>query len=295
VADTKTPLKRKTRPLFQTWPEELVHGRRVSIAYREAGYALAYLYFGYTVHQLVLRPVDKVTEKLDLLPANKASAGVQEGHTSVSGPLHLPWSRLETEEWLRSQGCVGQELQELMSLARARIEMNLIIRLAGLLTQALYEQRPIEAVLEDDVSAGDGRKIQCLLTGWFEVAEHEQVLARMTELAKSLVCSSHGRRLIKGIAGCLVRWGELHGKTATTMFEREYDRPIRTWRDWEVFWMDQPPTPAQLQAGRLPQMLGYLIPRFDGAPFSQEWEDALWASFFTKAPARRRQSVADPV
>jgi hypothetical protein len=35
-----------------------------------------------------------------------------------------------------------------------------------------------------------------------------------------------------------------------------------------------------------------LIPGFDGAVFSREWKDALWAKFCTAAPARRRQSVA---
>jgi transposase-like protein len=35
-----------------------------------------------------------------------------------------------------------------------------------------------------------------------------------------------------------------------------------------------------------------LIPGFDGAVFSQEWKDALWARFSTGAPPRRRRSVA---
>jgi hypothetical protein len=34
-----------------------------------------------------------------------------------------------------------------------------------------------------------------------------------------------------------------------------------------------------------------LIPDFDGAIFSLEWRDALWARFFTAAPQRLRQSV----
>ncbi len=34
-----------------------------------------------------------------------------------------------------------------------------------------------------------------------------------------------------------------------------------------------------------------LIPGFDGAVFSPELKDALWASFSTVAPQRRRQSV----
>ncbi|AWN44743.1 universal stress protein [Methylobacterium durans] len=34
-----------------------------------------------------------------------------------------------------------------------------------------------------------------------------------------------------------------------------------------------------------------LIPGFDGAVFSREWKDALWARFSTGAPRRQRQSV----
>jgi hypothetical protein len=34
-----------------------------------------------------------------------------------------------------------------------------------------------------------------------------------------------------------------------------------------------------------------LIPDFDGALFSLEWKDALWARFFTAAPRRQRRSV----
>ncbi|MGK2910577.1 MAG: hypothetical protein ACSLE1_12370 [Sphingobium sp.] len=34
-----------------------------------------------------------------------------------------------------------------------------------------------------------------------------------------------------------------------------------------------------------------LVPAFDGALFSQEWKDALWARFYTGAPVRQRRSV----
>jgi hypothetical protein len=34
-----------------------------------------------------------------------------------------------------------------------------------------------------------------------------------------------------------------------------------------------------------------LIPDFDGAVFSREWKEALWAKFSTAAPQRLRQSV----
>lgn len=34
-----------------------------------------------------------------------------------------------------------------------------------------------------------------------------------------------------------------------------------------------------------------LIPDFDGALFSQEWRDALWAGFYMAAPERQRRSV----
>ena len=34
-----------------------------------------------------------------------------------------------------------------------------------------------------------------------------------------------------------------------------------------------------------------LIPGFDGAVFSTEWKEALWARFFTAAPRRQRRSV----
>src|SRR4051794_21573102 len=37
--------------------------------------------------------------------------------------------------------------------------------------------------------------------------------------------------------------------------------------------------------------LGCLVPGFDGALFSSEWKDALWAQFCMGAPARRRQCV----
>src|SRR4051812_27000021 len=35
-----------------------------------------------------------------------------------------------------------------------------------------------------------------------------------------------------------------------------------------------------------------MVPGFDGALFSLEWKDALWAKFYMGAPARRRQCVA---
>ncbi|CAI9122289.1 hypothetical protein, partial [Brytella acorum] len=34
-----------------------------------------------------------------------------------------------------------------------------------------------------------------------------------------------------------------------------------------------------------------LVPGFDGALFSREWKEALWARFTTEAPRRQRQSV----
>jgi hypothetical protein len=34
-----------------------------------------------------------------------------------------------------------------------------------------------------------------------------------------------------------------------------------------------------------------LIPGFDGAYFSHEFRDALWARFYTGAPRRQRRSV----
>jgi hypothetical protein len=34
-----------------------------------------------------------------------------------------------------------------------------------------------------------------------------------------------------------------------------------------------------------------LIPRFDGALFSSDWKEALWARFFIAAPRRQRRSV----
>jgi transposase len=36
-----------------------------------------------------------------------------------------------------------------------------------------------------------------------------------------------------------------------------------------------------------------LIPGFDGAVFSREWKEALWAKFFTGAPARQRRTEAE--
>ena len=40
-----------------------------------------------------------------------------------------------------------------------------------------------------------------------------------------------------------------------------------------------------------PRSARCLIPAFDGAIFSVEWKDALWARFFMEAPRRRRRSV----
>jgi hypothetical protein len=39
------------------------------------------------------------------------------------------------------------------------------------------------------------------------------------------------------------------------------------------------------------ELVRCLVPEFDGALSMQEWKDALWAKFFTGAPARQRQSV----
>src|SRR4051812_30663485 len=38
-------------------------------------------------------------------------------------------------------------------------------------------------------------------------------------------------------------------------------------------------------------LLDCLVPGFDGALFSSDWKDALWAKFFMGAPARRRRCV----
>ena len=40
-----------------------------------------------------------------------------------------------------------------------------------------------------------------------------------------------------------------------------------------------------------PTRSGCLVPGFDGALFSGEWKDALWARFFMGAPRRQRRSV----
>lgn len=39
------------------------------------------------------------------------------------------------------------------------------------------------------------------------------------------------------------------------------------------------------------QVVRCLVPEFDGAIFTSEWRDALWARFFTAAPRRLRRSV----
>ncbi len=36
-----------------------------------------------------------------------------------------------------------------------------------------------------------------------------------------------------------------------------------------------------------------LIPTFNGAIFSTDWKDALWAKFYTGAPARQRRASSD--
>src|SRR3954452_8297955 len=56
-------------------------------------------------------------------------------------------------------------------------------------------------------------------------------------------------------------------------------------------------TAAAHQVGRrhtetLSAWVSCMVPGFDGALFSLEWKDALWAKFYMGAPARRRQCVA---
>ncbi len=46
----------------------------------------------------------------------------------------------------------------------------------------------------------------------------------------------------------------------------------------------------ELKVGAL-TVVSCLIPGFDGADFSHEWKEALWARFTTGAPRRQRQSV----
>src|SRR5215211_8583102 len=50
---------------------------------------------------------------------------------------------------------------------------------------------------------------------------------------------------------------------------------------WRALWLRRKQMPAKC-----------LVPGFDGAFFSPEWRDALWAKFFTGAPARQRRCVA---
>ncbi|MEQ6335762.1 hypothetical protein, partial [Sphingobium sp. MK2] len=45
------------------------------------------------------------------------------------------------------------------------------------------------------------------------------------------------------------------------------------------------------KSDRVENALGFLVPAFDGALFSQQWQDALWDRFFTGAPERQRRSV----
>jgi hypothetical protein len=40
-----------------------------------------------------------------------------------------------------------------------------------------------------------------------------------------------------------------------------------------------------------PKVIRCLVPAFDGAYFSREWKEALWARFYTEAPPRQRRSV----
>jgi hypothetical protein len=51
---------------------------------------------------------------------------------------------------------------------------------------------------------------------------------------------------------------------------------------------------GEIMADRIHEIengVGCLIPGFDGAIFSQEWKEALWARFFMGAPPRLRRSV----
>ena len=60
-----------------------------------------------------------------------------------------------------------------------------------------------------------------------------------------------------------------------------------------VLVVDDYKTMVRIVRGLL-QQLGFtrcLVPGFDGAIFSVEWKEALWARYSTEAPARLRRSV----
>jgi hypothetical protein len=48
---------------------------------------------------------------------------------------------------------------------------------------------------------------------------------------------------------------------------------------------------TQLPSALVSYVARCLVPAFDGAYFSREWKEALWARFYTGAPPRQRRSV----
>jgi hypothetical protein len=254
VTKPKIPPRRKTSPPFRKWPEELLRDRSVSLAHHEAGHALAHLFLGHTVHRAVLRTATEFAETPDPSPAEGgARIGIQMGRVEAQGPPNfVHQSRSETEERLRGAGNSGLALDLWMRRARAWVEMDLLILLAGPVAQALYEQRPLEAVLWDDAPASDVEKVHQFLDGWFEATERERLCARMTGLAESLIRSPRGRKFVDAFATLLLYCGDVDGETATEMFERLYGYPAPTWLEWTPCWLGRAPTRSDMRRGWLP-------------------------------------------
>src|SRR5918993_1059758 len=84
------------------------------------------------------------------------------------------------------------------------------------------------------------------------------------------------------------------GNGMTTPFDRT--RPSATCHQLPRSWCGRLRFPGELRRPHQPSPQGRqcsscLVLGFDGAFFSPEWRDALWAKFSMGAPARRRRSV----
>jgi hypothetical protein len=128
----------------------------------------------------------------------------------------------------------------------------------------------------------------------------------VTERDRRILVYCHGGGCSQGEIISALRDAELWGEPATALFAALDPAPIAAARPkhqrdgknvehaLELWRRSQPaegtPVETYLRARgyRLPICL---IPGFDGALFSIEWKDALWARFSTAAPRRQRRSV----
>jgi hypothetical protein len=120
------------------------------------------------------------------------------------------------------------------------------------------------------------------------------------------ICSSRCTAWSRKVGSHIVRWAMA---TYVTPLEAQFTRAIdRPWMAYVAIVLDDTSLPEKGQpfggATVFSNGRGWcafaengvedneeLIPSFDGAVFSQEWKDALWARFSMGAPRRQRRSV----